>query len=355
MERDQTFVCSKSTLSKPLGCLDKKLLFLLPAFYNKNKFNALGNNMGSAVEYTVESSCGRISILDNQGKGPAVVFIHGNSACKEIFKKQFDGSLGDKYRLIAIDLPGHGKSDDSTEPKKTYSLPGYADVAMDVLSKIDVQRATIVGWSLGGHIALDMLKRWPGTQGVLITGTPPIQLSAEGFKQGFRPFPCLHLMSQEKFSLEEAETFVAQGGISSKAAPFLLEATLRTHGLARSCLIGSMQAGTGGNQKETVETSTKPVAVVCGENDAGINNDYIQKDVDFKNLWDKQVQVLKGGHGVFWENTEKFNAILFRFLNDINGPKCASKKRSYLLIGTAVVIASLLGIGILKSCARTKS
>lgn len=307
--------------------------------------------MGLTVDYTVQARSGRISVLDSQGRGPAVLFIHGNSACKEIFKRQFESPLLRNFRLIAIDLPGHGKSDNASDPKTTYSLPGYSDVWMDVLSLIGVKQASIVGWSLGGHIALDMLKRWPGTQGILITGSPPIPLTPEGFKQGFLPFPCLSLMSQEKFNTEEAERFVAQSGISSEEAPFLIESTLRTHGLARSCLISSMQEGRGDNQKETVETATKPVAVVCGESDAGINNNYIQNDVNFNNLWDGRVHVLKGGHGVFWESSEEFNAILLRFLENVNADEEAPKKKSNcFLVGVAgAVLVALLGIAFFKT------
>lgn len=274
--------------------------------------------MSTPVEYTIQMQYGKVSVLDSQGTGPAALLIHGNSACKEVFKKQFATHLGREYRLIAIDLPGHGKSENALDPERTYSLPGYADVAIEILEKINIEKASVVGWSLGGHIAIDMLKRWTGIQGILITGTPPIPLTAEGFSKGFRPFPCLHLMSQEKFTAEEAEIFVAQGGIDTKEAPFLLEAALKTDGMARACLIASMQKGVGGNQKEIVETSNKPVAVVGGQDDTGINNDYIQNGVVFKNLWENKVHLLEGGHGVFWGNSERFNEILERFLKDMN-------------------------------------
>jgi pimeloyl-ACP methyl ester carboxylesterase len=59
--------------------------------------------------------------------------LHGNSSCKEAFDRQLNGALGDEFRLIAIDLPGHGASSDAADPNRTYSFPGYAEAAIAVL------------------------------------------------------------------------------------------------------------------------------------------------------------------------------------------------------------------------------
>lgn len=42
-----------------------------------------------------------------------VLLIHGNSSCKEVFRNQRDGDLGRRYRMIAVDLPCHGASEDA--------------------------------------------------------------------------------------------------------------------------------------------------------------------------------------------------------------------------------------------------
>src|ERR1700677_4384860 len=44
------------------------------------------------------------------GQGPPVVLIHGNSSSSSVFSRQLDGALGERFRLIAVDLPGHGAS-----------------------------------------------------------------------------------------------------------------------------------------------------------------------------------------------------------------------------------------------------
>lgn len=295
-------------------------------------------------QYTVATNYGQISICDSKNDGPVALLIHGNSACKEIFEKQFQDPASRKFRLIAMDLPGHGKSENARDPVGTYSLPGYADVAIAVLKNLGIQKASIVGWSLGGHVAIDMLKKWDGVQGILITGTPPIPMTGEGFKQGFLPFPCIHLMSQEKFSREEANTFVSQGGIDTTKASYMIDAALRTDGKARANLIASMQKGVGGNQKEIVEASDKPVAIIAGQADAGINNEYIEKEISKKTLWQKKVHVIDGGHGVFWDNAQKFNQVMFNFLEDINkkSPSTNNSSRKWVIASSVALLVLVI-------------
>jgi len=90
------------------------------------------------------------------------------------------------YRLICIDLPGYGESDAPTLPVKTYSFPGFADAVTEVINSLELENFIVVGWSLGGHVALELTSRLPQLQGLLITGTPPIEVSAEGLGKGFR-------------------------------------------------------------------------------------------------------------------------------------------------------------------------
>jgi len=272
------------------------------------------------IERVVETQSGKVAVWDSQGEGPVALLIHGNSACKEVFQKQF-AAIGDRFRLIAMDLPGHGQSENAQDPEKAYSIVGFADVAVEVLEKMGIKEASVIGWSLGGHVAIQMLATWPGVQGVLITGTPPIPVTPEGFSKGFLPSPCLQLMGQEHLSEEEAKMFVTHGGIAPEEAPFLLNATMRADGMARQCLIGSMFQGVGGDQKAIVETTNKPVAVVCGIRDAGINNAYIQNEIAFHSLFKSKIYVLDGGHAAFWDVPDEFNAIVTEFLETLNCEK----------------------------------
>lgn len=58
--------------------------------------------------------------------------------------------------------------------------------------------------------------------------------------------------------------------------------------------------------------------MIAGEQDAGINNDYIIQDVKFKNLWREKVHVIPdAGHAVFMEQSAEFNTILKQFLQEV--------------------------------------
>ena len=81
----------------------------------------------------IDTSHCRIAVSESAGAGPAVLLMHGNSTCGQVFRNQLEGALGERYRLVAIDLPGHGNSANATAPKRTYCMSGYADMAIGLL------------------------------------------------------------------------------------------------------------------------------------------------------------------------------------------------------------------------------
>src|SRR5919108_1150963 len=91
------------------------------------------------------------------GEGPAVVLIHGmvNSS------KHWESvamQLADSYTVIAPDLIGHG---DSAAVRGDYSLGAHACSIRDLLAAIGIERATIVGQSLGGGVAMQFFYQFP--------------------------------------------------------------------------------------------------------------------------------------------------------------------------------------------------
>ena len=100
---------------------------------------------------------GHRAIYRTAGSGPPVVLIHGmvNSS------RHWEAvalALADRYTVVAPDLIGHG---DSATPRGDYSLGAHAAAIRDLLAAIGIDRATIVGHSLGGGVAMQFFYQFP--------------------------------------------------------------------------------------------------------------------------------------------------------------------------------------------------
>lgn len=265
-----------------------------------------------------ETPHGRQAWADSGGEGPVVLFIHGNSSCKEMFGRQLISELGLGYRMIAFDLPGHGVSSNAPDPALTYSIHGFADAAMSLLDALGVERAVLVGWSLGGHAALEMMVRWPGTVAAWVTGTPPAGGADMG--EAFLPYEHMGLTFQKSFTDEEARIQV-QGGVGRNVTvlPWMIEAARRADGRFRPLMMQSAVEGRDLDGRKIAETSPLPLAIVSGSEEPFVNNAFL-KSVSYNNLWDGKVHILEGmGHMPFWEDAETVNPLLGRFLDEVTG------------------------------------
>lgn len=100
---------------------------------------------------------GHRAVYRAAGSGPTVVLIHGminSSRHWEAVAQRLAGS----YRVVAPDLIGHG---DAATPRGDYSLGAHAAGIRDLLTTIGVERATIVGHSLGGGVAMQFFYQFP--------------------------------------------------------------------------------------------------------------------------------------------------------------------------------------------------
>jgi pimeloyl-ACP methyl ester carboxylesterase len=84
------------------------------------------------------------------GHGPALLLIHGMAGSSATWQGIIP-QLSKKYRVIAPDLLGHGNS---AKPRGDYSLGAFAVLLRDLLDELGVHRATVIGQSLGGGIAM---------------------------------------------------------------------------------------------------------------------------------------------------------------------------------------------------------
>jgi len=275
------------------------------------------------------TSSANVSVMDTGGNGYPVLFLHGSGSSKDIFAKQFVSSLAVNNRLIAVDLPGHGRSDDAKDPATAYTIQGLAETISEVLEALGLREAAVLGWSLGGHIGIELLSSNPVVSGLMIVGAPPVSPGPFGMLRAFQTNWDLLLASKEVFSERDARRFhdLCFGG---RGTAEQLANIQRADGRVRPTVVRSMMNGGGCDQRRTVERASVPVAVVNGAGEPFSRLSYVA-GLDYGNLWTNHCHVIAdAGHAVFWDQPDQFNALLGRFVEDIAAFAIVQKRNERL-------------------------
>lgn len=266
---------------------------------------------------TIDTSQGQLAFLESSGKGMPVIFIHGNSSCREVFQHQLETKLATAHRLIAVDLLGHGQSDDALEPRQAYTVVGHAATLIEALRSLNITRAALIGWSLGGHISLEMIGQGFDAAGAMIIGAPPIRRGILGMIRGFQTQLDLLLATKSVLNARDISRF-ARVCVGEKYAVKFHNAIARTDRRARPILGAGLMAGLGVEQRWIVENLSTPIAIVNGSEEPFTRLDYVA-NISYQALWDHRCHIIDGvGHAPFLEAPEQFNELLSRFLDDVS-------------------------------------
>lgn len=99
-----------------------------------------------------------------------VLFIHGLGSYLKFWRYQLDAFAAQGYRVIAVDLPGYGKSD---KPASfPYTMEAMGDAVHELAQKLGVQQPILVGHSMGGQTALSYALRYPEDVKALVLTSP---------------------------------------------------------------------------------------------------------------------------------------------------------------------------------------
>jgi 3-oxoadipate enol-lactonase len=111
-----------------------------------------------------------------KGRGEPLVLLHGFPLDGSMWDGQLD-ALADRFRVIAPDLRGCGKS----EATERTSMDEMADDAAALLARLGVQQAIVGGFSMGGYVAFALLRRHPElVRGLILSNTKAEPDTEEG-------------------------------------------------------------------------------------------------------------------------------------------------------------------------------
>jgi pimeloyl-ACP methyl ester carboxylesterase len=269
--------------------------------------------MTQRIQYRIETPRASIAV-EEIGRGSPILFMHGGSTSRAVFTKQFESRLAEEHRLIAFDLPGHGASSDAYDPARTYIIPGLARTVLDLIAHLGLSDIILVGWSLGGQIALEVASRFDDIRALVLSGTSPAGIR---FDEGTKPPTPGSVLSKMLWTADDAAEFISTT-FDHLAVPLLRQAVVRTDTRFRHILAASLHERLTCNQREVVENSPFPIAVINGADDPTLDLDYFDS-LAIPNLWARQcLRIRHAGHAPHWSAPDVFNQLLRGFAHDLN-------------------------------------
>ena len=101
----------------------------------------------------------------DSGTGDPVVLVHGLAGSRALWDRQIPALVAAGFRAIAVDLRGHG---DSPSPRKPWSIDDFARDLLRLVDDLGIQRAALVGHSLGGRAAFSFALAHPERLAALV-------------------------------------------------------------------------------------------------------------------------------------------------------------------------------------------
>lgn len=104
--------------------------------------------------------------VETAGSGPALVLLHGFTASAATWEPHM-GEFARRYHTVAVDLLGHGLSDAPDDPRR-YGIAHHVEDVVGVLDRLGIRRASVLGYSMGGRVALALAIAAPDRLSALV-------------------------------------------------------------------------------------------------------------------------------------------------------------------------------------------
>jgi 2-hydroxy-6-oxonona-2,4-dienedioate hydrolase len=255
-----------------------------------------------------------VRYLATESKGDPVLLIHGLGGSIESWINNVEEISSNKLQVIALDLPGFGHSD---KPEITYTIKYYSKLISKFIRRlgIDSRSWSIIGSSLGGHIAAEFAIEYPTALSKLVLISP-----AGALPVSFKGTPALHnyvnivkaktvqqvrraLLGIDK-TVKSVEYNYAKMLFQRLASPGAKEAFM-------SALKGSAEAPRLNDRLHKIKAKT---LLIWGKDDQIIPVSFLHPFIKMKNC--RVILIENCGHSVHMNCSKLFNKIVIDFLGE---------------------------------------
>jgi pimeloyl-ACP methyl ester carboxylesterase len=249
------------------------------------------------------------------GKGDHVIlFIHGSCMTSACWLPQLENEeLVHKYKMIAIDLPGHGQSGKMQNDSQDYSPMLLANLVTHFIAEQKLQSYILVGLSFGTNVIGEIRKPLPGCMGIMLVS--PCIVNNEHLPSDFiTPRVNGHVIVAPNPSDEDLAGYVFHHTKNKKIAEQYILDYRNTDPRFREQLGKFTMEGAWTDELANIKALSVPVCVIFGKQDLLLKTDYLN---DFTPLWNKVHLVSNAEHVVNEDQPDVFNQLLNAFAEDV--------------------------------------
>jgi pimeloyl-ACP methyl ester carboxylesterase len=247
---------------------------------------------------------------------PALVFVHGWSCDRSYWEGQI-GDFASQYRVVSIDLAGHGVSG---LERNNWSIPASGRDIVAVVAKLGLKQVVLIGHSMGGPVIVAAARLMPDRLAGLV-GVDTYRNLADVRK----PEEIDRFLAPFRADFREATQKFVSAMFISRSDPDLVARIVADMASAPPAVgIAALKAGRDNDrnlQAGLQELREADIPVVA------INSDYRPNDLDAAQRFGVRIQLMSGvGHFVMIEDPKTFNRLLAATINEFAGAMTRSDR-----------------------------
>jgi pimeloyl-[acyl-carrier protein] methyl ester esterase len=253
--------------------------------------------------------------VETRGRGPDLVLLHGWGLNLRVW----DGlarELSKSFRLILVDLPGHGRSAWNPRARTPAEQAWQVHAALATCT----DHYSLLGWSLGGQIAIDLAAALPGSvERLVLVATTPRFAAGEDWPHGMAPTGLDKLATQlrtnYKRTVSEFLELQVRGSNAAERVLAELQGSLFSHGEAHpKALVAGLSTLKNSDLRSMLSSIRTPALVIAGQYDRvtlpAASRALAQMLPDAR-----YVEFRRTAHAPFLSHTAEFSSLVTKFLH----------------------------------------